>query len=398
MTPLMLRSGQIIQLLVIAMLAFGVVMVHSAAMSVGGDSLFSWRPLLTSRYTLHAVAAVAAMLLAGRLDLRQLQRARAWRNPMWWLLAAGLVLMILAVTPWVGKEAHGASRWITIGSEEGGISFQPSEMMKWLMVPIIAWWCWKCQLRGTMGRFVRGLCPALLLIGGVCYLIVDEDLGTGVLVGAVAMLMLLAGGARVWQLLLLLPPVVVFVALAIWQDPYRLQRLITFVNPWADPLDTGYQPIQSMLALAEGGLTGQGLGNGIMKFGYLPTDTSDFVFAVICEELGLAGAAAVAAMIIAVIWTGVTIIRQSRDAFMRLVALGIVMTFALQGIFNIAVVTVSVPTKGIALPLISAGGTGLILTAFSLGLLAAMDQINRLEADEEFVAEAQPQAPQTMTG
>ncbi len=394
----MLRSGQIIQLLVITMLAFGVVMVHSAAMSVGGDSLFSWRALLTSRYTLHAVAAVAAMLLAGRLDLRQLQRARAWRNPMWWLLAAGLVLMILAVTSWVGKEAHGASRWITIGTEEGGISFQPSELMKWLMLPIIAWWCWRCRLRGVMGSFVWGLCPVLLLIGGVCYLIVDEDLGTGVLVGAVALLMLLAGGARVWQLLLLLPPAVAFVALAIWQDPYRLQRLITFVNPWADPQGAGYQPIQSMLALAEGGLTGRGLGNGIMKFGYLPADTSDFVFAVICEELGLAGAAAVAAMIIAVIWTGVTIMRQSRDAFMRLVALGIVMTFALQSIFNIAVVTVSVPTKGIALPLISAGGTGLVLTAFSLGLLAALDQINRLEADEEFVAEAQPQTPQTMTG
>jgi cell division protein FtsW len=135
---------------------------------------------------------------------------------------------------------------------------------------------------------------------------------------------------------------------------------------------------------------GKGLGNGIQKFGYLPTDTSDFLFAVICEETGIAGAAMVIGLYLAMLWTGLSIVKDCRDKFARLVALGIVTTLGIQAVINIAVVTGSAPTKGIALPLLSAGGTGWIVTAFAIGLAASLDAANHMELEEEPQLAAQP--------
>jgi len=171
------------------------------------------------------------------------------------------------------------------------------------------------------------------------------------------------------------------VVAAIVQEPYRLQRLTAFLDPWADMKGAGYHPIQSMLALAHGNVTGTGLGQGVQKFGYLPEDTTDFIFAVICEEMGFAGAALVIALYLTILWTGLGILRDCRDVFGRLVALGVMLTLGIQAAINLAVVTVMLPTKGIALPLVSAGGTGWVLTAFSLGLLAALDNANALERE-----------------
>jgi cell division protein FtsW len=163
-----------------------------------------------------------------------------------------------------------------------------------------------------------------------------------------------------------------------------MARLTAFVDPWADPRGIGYHPIQSMLAIAMGGLSGRGLGNGIQKFGYLPEDTTDFIFAIICEELGLGGAALVVALYMAILWIGLGILRDCRDTFSRLVGIGVLMTIGLQALINMAVVTVVVPTKGIALPLISAGGTGWILTAAAAGLLAALDAANHLQDETTY--------------
>lgn len=233
-----------------------------------------------------------------------------------------------------------------------------------------------------MGRFTHGLLPALALIGLACGLVVIEDLGTAVLIGAVAACLLIAGGAKLWQMVLCALPAVAAVVAAIWHSPYRINRLLAFLNPWEDPQGIGYHPIQSMLAIAMGGLTGRGLGNGLQKFGYLPEDTTDFIFAIICEEMGMAGALLVVGLYIALMWLGMSIIKDCKDVFGRLLGLGVLLTVGVQAVINLAVVTVVVPTKGIALPLVSSGGTGWILTAFALGLLVALDESNRLESPE----------------
>jgi cell division protein FtsW len=375
----MLRAGHILQLIVIALLGLAVIAVHSADMRIGQGTMFDLKSILQSRHLLHAVVAVIVMLLASRINLRHAMRVRWYFNPVLWLLVASLGLVVVAMVPGIGLEINGARRWLRIGAGGFETNFQPSEMTKWAMVLVIAWWC--ASRHEQMPRFFKGVLPALMLTGAACALIVLEDLGTSALIAVVAGVLLIAGGARLWQLLMLLPPAMALVVAAVIHKPHRMERLQTFLHPWEDIRGSGYQASQSLIAFGEGGLLGKGLGNGIQKFGYLPTDTSDFLFAVICEETGIAGAAMVIGLYLAMLWTGLSIVKDCKDKFARLVALGIVTTLGIQAVINIAVVTGSAPTKGIALPLLSAGGTGWIVTAFAIGLAASLDAANHMETE-----------------
>lgn len=375
----MIQSRHLLQLMGVALLCLAVVAINSAAMNVG-EGRVDPLTLIWGKHTLYAILAIAAMGLASQLDIRQIVRCRGWTNPLPWLILLSLGLVGLTFVPGMGKSVNGASRWLFLGPRQFGISFQPSELVKWVMVLSIAWWC--TRRTGVMGHFRHGLMPILSLVAVAVGLIVVEDLGTGALIGLVAVVLLAAGGAKIWQLLLLTIPGVVAMGLLIVHSPYRWARLTAFLDPWADPLGTGYHPIQSMLTISQGGLTGRGLGNGLQKFGYLPEDTTDFVFAIICEELGLAGAALVIGIYLIILWLGFGIARDCKSLFARLFTLGVLITLGAQTVINLAVVTVVAPTKGIALPLVSAGGTGWILTAFALGLVAGQDQVNELEAKE----------------
>jgi cell division protein FtsW len=241
-----------------------------------------------------------------------------------------------------------------------------------------------CALRARlMPQFLRGLVPALVATGLVAGAVAHEDLGTGVLIAAAAAVILLAAGARLRHFLMFVPPALAGFVLLCLASPYRLRRIETFFDPYLDPQGAGYHMIQSMTAVAGGAGFGRGLGHGLQKFGYLPEDTTDFLYAIICEELGIAGAAVVVGLYIALIWAGLAIVRAQREPILKLVGLGIIATLGLQALINLAVVTGLGPTKGIALPLVSAGGTGWILTAVSLGLLVAMDRGAASEMSEE---------------
>src|SRR5690606_35189244 len=204
--------------------------------------------------------------------------------------------------------------------------------------------------------------------------VTHEDLGTGVLIAMAGGIVLLAAGARVLHFAMFIPPAIGLVIVAIITSPYRVERILTFLDPYADPQGSGYHMIQSMLAVAGGEGFGRGLGHGLQKFGYLPEDRTDFLFAVLCEELGIAGAAAVVALYAGMLWAGLMVIRGEGDGMLKLAALGVLSTVGMQALINLAVVTGLGPTKGIALTLVSAGGTGWILTAASLGLVVAIDR------------------------
>ncbi|QQE10676.1 cell division protein FtsW [Planctomycetota bacterium] len=380
----MVRPAHIMMLCAAALLCFGLVMVQSAGMYVGAsgiqetsDVTLAWtnylQKFIVSSPVLHAGLAILVMIIASRINVRQFFTSRGLANPLPYLIFISFALVVLTQVPGIGKEVNGAKRWINLGA----FSFQPSEIVKWIMIIAIAYWC--ARKRGIMHKFTLGLLPPLCLIAIACGLIVIEDLGTAALIGVVSFALLLAGGARWWQLLALIPPALGAVYYFIASSTYRMNRITAFLDPYADPAGTGFHPIQSMLAISQGGLYGRGLGNGIQKFGYLPEDTTDFIFAVICEELGIAGAIAIVALFITLLFTGLGIVKECRDTFGRLVALGFILTISLQALINLAVVTVLVPTKGIALPLVSKGGTGWILTAFAIGLVASLDNAYHLE-------------------
>ncbi|MBA4028144.1 MAG: stage V sporulation protein E [Planctomyces sp.] len=389
----MLRPGHMVALSALALLTLGVVMVNSALMSVGTPGITP-ASVLASAPTVHMFMAMAAMGLAAWLSPRLLLRpllALEWRQrglPLpaaahrgharngWGLLslwvALGAVLGALAVVyiPGLGREVNGSARWIKLPLPGPlGVTAQPSEVAKWAMVPIVA--AYAAAMGPAIRRPLSGLLPILAAVGLVCGVIVLEDLGTAVLIAGVAGFVLLAAGARWWHFAIASVPGLLGVVAAVIQNPYRLGRITTWLDPYQDPDGDGYHIIQSLVAVSHGGLSGRGLGHGLQKFAYLPEDDTDFLFAIIAEELGLAGALVVGSLYLAMLAAGSLIVRSQPSRALGLLGLGVMATVAFQALINMGVVTGLLPTKGIALPLLSSGGTGWILTAAMLGVLIA---------------------------
>ncbi len=377
----MIRAGQGLILAVVSLLVVGVVMVNSAGLTVDAEHAITLKQVLLSKQTVLALVAMIALVAGSLIPVERLYTLRGLANPMPWLIAGMFLLLIVVQIPGIGHQVNGARRWINLGA----FQFQPSEFAKWGLVLVLAWH--GARRAGTMHLLVSGFVPPMLLVAAACALISFEDLGTAVLIFMVAVGMLLASGSRIWQALLLAPPALLGFVFLVIVSPYRMNRILAYLDPYADPEGIGYHIIQSMSAVAGGGLVGRGLGNSVQKFGYLPEDTTDFIFAIVCEELGVVGAIAVISLYLIMILCGLAILRRPRPPFERLVGLGVLLTIGLQAFINIAVVTGLAPTKGIALPLLSSGGTGWVLTAFSVGLLVSMD---RQDAREQMAADESP--------
>ena len=234
-----------------------------------------------------------------------------------------------------------------------------------------------------------GFVPLVLGFGMCAGLVLKEDFGTAALLSVVVVVMILMAGCRWWHVAMLIPPGVFVVWAAIFRDPtsFRHRRMMAFLDPFADMKGAGYHPAESLLTIASGGFWGVGLGNGIQKMGYLPEDDTDFIFAVICEELGFFGALMVIGLFLAFVIIGWRIATRCQHQFGKMVAFGITAMIGLQAAFNIAVVTVTVPTKGIALPLISSGGTGWIMNALAIGVLMSIERVNRREIAAKLMGE-----------
>ena len=376
-----MRLGHGLILCVVALLTIGVVMVTSAGLTVDSSQPISLQGILLGRHATFAALALGMLVLGSIMPVDRLYTLRGGASPIPWLVA-GMILLLLAVhLPMVGREMNGARRWIQLGP----LSFQPSEVAKWALPVVIAWHC--CRRVDALGRLTTGFAPPIAMAGVVCALIAMEDLGTAVLVFSVCVVMLLAAGARLWHAALLAVPAVLGIIGLILTSPYRVNRILAYLDPYQDPQGIGYHIIQSIAAVAGGGISGRGLGNSVQKFGYLPEDTTDFIFAIVCEELGVAGAVVVVLLYAAVLVLGLGVVRRAPTPFTRLLSLGFVLTITFQAAMNLAVVTGLAPTKGIALPLLSRGGTGWLLTAFAVGLLVAIDrraaELDRREEDEE---------------
>lgn len=383
----MLRPGHAVLLCVLALLTVGVVMVNSADMSIDPKEAITPESIILSRSTAYMGLAMAAMIFVSLLPIRRLALPFCDRpaapptsffdavrslKPLWLAVLALLFILSLTYFPVIGKEVNHSHRWIGIPTAKAGLSIQPSEIAKWALVGVMAWY--GVSRAAVIHRFWTGLLPAMAAMGIISVAVVKEDLGTGALLALVACIVLIAAGARLLHFALMAPIGLAGIAAAVIVSPYRVRRLTAFLDPYADPEGRGYHMIQSMISVANGKVFGRGLGFGLQKFGYLPEDRTDFLFAVICEELGLAGAAVVICLYGALLWSGLVIIRREQNPLFKLVALGIVATVGLQAVINLAVVTGLGPTKGIALPMLSSGGTGWILTAASLGLLVAIDR------------------------
>ena len=371
-----LRSHDILTLVVVALLGIGVIMVQSASESVTGSLGFTLTDLGQKQLMFAGIGLFVFTLFRSIDYARLLPRYKSiWLAPSVWLIVIAVVVCVMVLIPGVGFEKNGARRWLKFGP----VQLQPSELAKWACVIFLAWWLTQRPIDLSKFRnFLLTLVPVALL----CLLVVIQDFGTAALIAVVALSILLVGRIKLWHLGVVVPPAIAVACWFVMHKEYRWKRMTAFLDPYAAPQGDGYHMIQSLLSFATGGLSGTGIGGGIQKLGYLPEDTTDFVFATLSEETGFFGAVMVIALYVIILAIAWQTMKKPRDSFGRLLAFGIAAMVCTQAAINIAVATVSVPTKGLSLPLISSGGSGLVITCAALGLLAS---ILRHEHPEESI-------------
>lgn len=353
---------------------FGLMMVFSAGTGIGlarmQDTYFFAR-----RQAVWLVLGSLLMLAASRLDYRRLGVLPAWA---WW---GSMFLLVTVWIPGLGWTSNGATRWIRFGGP-GGFTVQPSEIAKLAVLVCVAQAVSRIPMReltlpslaGPFGRWV--LVPFVLVV-------LQRDMGTAIVLLAGPVVIAFLAGMRWRDLSVVGLGLGAMCALLIAAEPYRARRFIAFLDPWADPQGGGYQAIQSLYAFASGGLTGVGLGAGRQKFLYLPAAHTDFIFAVVGEELGLLGALAVVGGFGLLVFAGVRIALRAKDTFGRLLAGGIIGTVACQAVVNMAAVTGLAPVTGVPLPLVSFGGWALLMTLTGIGLVLAVGSPLGREATRE---------------
>jgi len=350
-------------------MAVGTIFVFSASANIGQElDLQRFYDFPSLRQMLFFPLAIIVLYAVSCIDYRRFSFAHGWLKSLTsYLLVLSIALLILVLVPQFGAEVNRARRWLRLPVGTIVVSFQPSELAKWALVFFLAAVCDKfsADIKLYWKRFV----PICFVIAMVVGLIIVEDFGTAAFIALLGFLMLIIAGVKFWHILTPLLFGVVGFLVVLVRSPDRMQRIAAFLSPerWVD--SAAYQANQSLIALGSGGLWGKGLGNGICKYGHLPEDTTDFIFAIIGEELGFAGTAAVIGLFIALILLGILVIVRCRDYFGQLLAGGIVLTIALQAALNIGVVTVVLPTKGMPLPFVSAGGTSMLLSAAAVGVL-----------------------------
>lgn len=353
----------------IILMAFGTVFVFSASANISQElELRRFYDFPHLRQILFFPLACALIYTVSRFNYRRFSLTAGWlKSPTTYLLVLSIALLILVLLPQFGTEINRARRWLRIPAGPIMISFQPSELAKWALLFFFAAFCDKFS--DSIKLYWKGFLPLCLVAALVVGLIITEDFGTAVFISLLCFLMLIIGGVKWWHALTPLPFAIIAFLAALIRSPTRIQRIAAFLNPqkWAD--SAAYQANQSLVALGSGGLAGKGLGKGICKYGHLPEDTTDFIFAIIGEELGLVGTMAVIALFVLFVWLGILVVIRCQDRFGQLLASGIVLTIAIQAAINIGVVTVVLPTKGIPLPFVSAGGTSMLLSAAAVGVL-----------------------------
>lgn len=346
------RQGSIDRILasvVFALVFFGLLMVYNASLVEAHYQGYSDKYHFFKLQTAWALLGFGSVFLTLSLDCQKLKKIA----PL--LLFISFVLQVLSLSS-LGVEAHGAQRWLKLGR----VKLQPSEIIKLsLVIYLAAWLSTKLSLGGFL--FVSGLLGGLVLLG--------KDLGTSVIIFITGVIIYFASGAPYWHFLVILPLAGLVFSLAVIFAPYRLGRIFTFINPLHDPLGVSYHIIQILLALGSGGWLGLGLGQSRQKYKFLPAASTDSIFALIGEELGFIGATGIILAYLLLISRGLQIAQRQADKFSKLLAVGITGWLGIQAFVNLGGIVALLPLTGVPLPLVSYGGSSLVISLAGVGIL-----------------------------
>lgn len=350
------KGDLLLLIAVVAIALFGLLMIYSSssysANSDYGDSFF-----YVKKQAVGLVIGIAAMISLSKVNFNLLKKLK------WAALAVSIIMLALVFIPGLGVEKYGAKRWIGFF----GKTLQPSEISKIGFVIFAAGYI--ADYPERMKKFL-GMLPVLLAGCAICVLIILEpNMSITICMGAVMLVMLFVGGVKMRHMCFILVPAILVVPVLILIEPYRLNRLSAFLNPWASPKGEGYQLLQSLYALGSGGWFGVGLFNSRQKFKFLPFAESDFILSVIGEELGFVGLLILFLIFLFIIYRGYRAAVRAENMFGFMLAVGITSIFGIQVLINALVVTGSIPPTGLPLPLISSGNTSLIMFMSAMGIL-----------------------------
>ena len=351
-------------ILVASLLSIGLIMVASASMeyavSLYGDPWF-----FTKRHVVYVIIGLVAGVIMLSIP------TSFWRQYGWILFVAALLLLILVLVPGIGRRVNGSQRWLQLGP----MTLQVSELVKLFSIIFFANYLSNCQqsLRTGWQSFFK---PVLLLSILMALLLLEPDFGATLVLGVTVGAMLFLSGAKLWQCLLLMVSAGGLLFVLTVLVPYRFKRLQTFLDPWKDQFDSGYQLTQSLIAFGRGEWFGLGLGNSIQKLLYLPEAHTDFIFAIYAEEFGFIGVLVLFALFIALLVKIFLVSKRALTAnqpFIGLVVFGVGVLLAIQMLINVGVTSGFMPTKGLTLPLVSYGGSSLLATCLLVAMVLRMD-------------------------
>lgn len=357
----------------LSLLLIGLVMIASASIDVAdvrnNDPFFYF-----TRHATFILLGLAAGLVTYFLPISW------WQSNAWFLLIASFALLTMVVLPGVGKTVNGSTRWIAIGS----INIQPSEVAKLFLVAYLAGYLVRRhdEVRQSWWGFTK---PMLVLTVAAFLLLSEPDFGATVVIGAAFMGMIFLSGAKLHQFGVLVVVCLVVLMGLIWSQPYRMERLIGYTDPWADQFGSGYQLTQSLIAFGRGDIAGVGLGNSLQKQFYLPEAHTDFVFAILAEEFGLLGSIFIVLMFSLLIYRAFKIARVAEKAsmlFHAYLSYGIAILLGVQASINLGVNMGLLPTKGLTLPLVSYGGSSLVVSIACIAILLRVHNETRLAKQE----------------
>lgn len=357
--------------LVAVILTLGIVMATSASYIIASGKF-------DDGFYFTKKQGFAMMIGLGIMYLFSLINPSFWRRAAFPILGISLFLLLMVFVPGLGVEMGGSHRWVRMPF---GFFIQPSEIIKYALIIFFAR---SLAKKGDGIRdFAVGFLPHVLVMGIVVFLIIlQPDFGTAVILTVIGFLMLFVAGVRFQHLVgsaILCLPFLIHIAIS---APYRLDRIKVFLAPWSDPLDKGFQIKQSLIAFACGGVWGVGIGNSIQKLFYLPQPHTDFIFSIVGEELGLVGVASLILLFYLLICRGLVVAIRSSDKFNRFLAFGITSLIGLQAMVNMGVAMGMLPTKGLPLPLVSLGGTSLIMNLAGVGILMAITKAAQADPKE----------------
>ncbi len=355
--PAKYNYDPVILVSVLALMGIGLIAVYSSS-SILAEERFGDHCFYLKRQAGFCLFGIMLMMITKNINYL------LYRKLAYFFLGLSIVLLLLVLLPGVGTRIGGAQRWFRVGF----LSFQPTEAAKLSLAVFVAHSMSKNV--DKMWTFSRGLFPHLLVAAVfLCLILIQPDLGTAILIGMWILILLFIGGVSLTQIIFLLGLISPAVYYLITHSAYRLNRWWAFLNPWQDPQGFGFQIIHSFMAFGSGGLFGSGLGNSKQKLFYLPEPHTDFILAVLAEEIGFIGVSILLILFSVVIAKGIKIALKAPDFFGSYLALGIICMMALQVTVNIGVVTALLPTKGLTLPFISYGGTSMVVNLVGIGIL-----------------------------